>query len=388
MGDSQAATRSALHPHSGRCAGRRERYDKAMRRCFVLVLLAWSLCAESPLDHALTAARAIEDHAERALLVAECAVLAQLAGDRAQADVLLAEAEAIALPPPAPDEEWDPAGPVRLTVKQCLLLRPDTPVDAALADMTPDDQAMALLYPMLMTARLGQLERTTTLRPHLDRVIAVIRANEDEWWLSEWEVILVAARTNDEALLENILSTGTGLATRVEWLAAWVEESALAGRRDVERLAEAETGLVLLGFGGGAVEERFWPIAGVGSACAALGNRVKAERFLQQLLTAGATMPEDEAYAVVGPRGALQIAIAEAQVAAGDLDAASGLAHQALHGLEAGEEDWLFREAGRRLVVAGADDALLASLGDRPLDTARAYFLLGIAEGRLTRREP
>jgi len=369
-----------------RCTGRLGWYDGGMRRILVLALATCCLWAEAPLDRALTACRILAEPSDRGLLIAECAVLAQLAGDRVRADELLAEAEAIELPAATDDDEWDPGWARRLTIWQCRVLREDTPIEAL--DVLPlDERVQALTYPMLMAARLGRLERATTLRPHLLSMIAAIRA-DDELWLNDWEIVLIAARTNDEALLDLILQAGDGIAMRAEYLAGWVEESALVGRRDQARLDEAAAAMVLLGFGGGDPSERLWPLCSVGSAYAALGDVAQAERHLAQMKDITLKLDEDHADLAIGPQAALRLALAVTCINAGDHAAALRWASAALTGLEAGDEDWLFREAGRRLVTAGAEATLIEALLVRPHDTARANFLLGVAEGSLARSEP
>lgn len=360
------------------------RYDVDMPRILGLILLTCCLSAETALDRALTACRELTAPEDRAVYIAECAVLAQLAGDRERADALIAEAEAIDLP--QADDEWDPNWAVRLTIWQCRLLREDTAL-ADLAELPLDDQAMALTYPMLMTARLGRMERTTTLRPHLLTLITTIRADE-ELWLNDWEVLLIAARANDEALLDVVLNAGDGIAWRAEYLAGWVEEAALMGRRDQARMEEAAAATMLLSFGGGAVSERLWPVCNLGSAYAAWGDLAQAERNLAQLQELAQELEEEDADLAVGPQGALRLALATACIAANDDAAALRWAGAALTGIDAGVEDWLFREAGRRLITAGAEPAWIEALLVRPHDSARANLLLGVAEGSLARAEP
>jgi len=356
---------------------------------YALLLILWGLgialvgSAENPLAHAIEAARSLESNSDRGLLLAECGVLADLGGDPARAAALYAEAQAVEIPAPEDPEEADLRIYRQVTLVQGQLLSHDLP-NPEWDALEMSDRCTALAYPMLMTARLGRQDRVAALKPAFLATITAI-GKDDEAWLNLWEITLIAARTQDEALLEVVLSESDGVAARTEWLATWVEESALAGHPDQARLDEAATAAMLMSFGGGGFSERMWPLAALGSAYAAMGQTAKAEIALAELEAQGKKADPDEAWGLEGALAAIRLALAEANWKKADVEKAKRWAIAAMGSLDPLEDEWNYRDIGRRLTIAGADEIFLMSLVACPTDPARVQFLLGVAEGSLAR---
>ncbi len=355
-----------------------------MRQLLILAMMGCiSLWAESPLDRAVDAARSLESTSEQAQLLAECGVLADLGGEPARAAALYAEAKATEIPAPEDPDDGDARNYRQVTLVQGQLLTHDLP-NPEWDALAFSDRSTALANPMLMTTRLGRQDRVAALKPALLETIAAI-GKDDDAWLNPWEITLIAARTQDEALFEVVLAESDGIAARAEWLATWVEESALAGHPDQARLDEAATAALLMSFGGGGFSERVWPLAALGSAYAAMGQTAKAELALAELDAQGKAADPDEAWGLQGALAAIRLALAEDSWKNADVVKAKRWAIAAMGSLDPIEDEWYYREMGRRLTIAGADEIFLLSLVARPTDPARVQFLLGVAEGSLAR---